>query len=134
MQVGWPWAPPSLNSSSASTTARIPSAGPRSRVCRPGQEQGIAGNIAFLAGHGTLRKRVMGWQRGAPAPEGAGPDACFLRQTLEEGAFGLSTGLEYPPGSYATHAEIAPLVAEVAAVGGRTRRTCGTRVTTSPRP
>ena len=82
------------------------------------EEQGIAGNIAFLAGHGTLRKRVMGWQRGAPAPEALARMRAFLRQTLEEGAFGLSTGLEYPPGSYATHAEIAPLVAEVAAVGG----------------
>ena len=37
---------------------------------------------------------------------------------LEEGAFGLSTGLDYPPGSYATTDELVELAAEAARLGG----------------
>ena len=37
---------------------------------------------------------------------------------MEEGAFGMSTGLDYPPGSYADTDELVELSAEVARLGG----------------
>ena len=37
---------------------------------------------------------------------------------MEDGAFGLSTGLDYPPGAYATTAELAALAEESAKLGG----------------
>ena len=37
---------------------------------------------------------------------------------MEEGAWGLSTGLDYPPGGYADTAELIELSAEVARLGG----------------
>ena len=42
----------------------------------------------------------------------------MLREAMEEGAFGVSSGLDYPPGSYASTDELAALTAEAAAAGG----------------
>ena len=41
-----------------------------------------------------------------------------VRETMEEGAWGLSTGLDYPPGSYASTEELIELSAEAARLGG----------------
>ncbi|MBI3945530.1 MAG: D-aminoacylase [Armatimonadetes bacterium] len=82
------------------------------------ERQGIAGNLAALVGHGTLRKRVMGWDPNPPDGEAMAQMRRLLCQALEEGAFGFSTGLEYSPGRFATPAELAALAREVAAVDG----------------
>lgn len=82
------------------------------------EAQGSAANVAALVGHGTLRKRVIGWQRSAPDPEALARMRALLRQALEEGAFGLSTGLEYAPGRFAQTDELVELAREVAAVEG----------------
>jgi N-acyl-D-amino-acid deacylase len=42
----------------------------------------------------------------------------MLREGLEEGAFGVSSGLDYPPGSFASTAELAELANEAAKLGG----------------
>jgi N-acyl-D-amino-acid deacylase len=42
----------------------------------------------------------------------------MLREGMEEGAFGISTGLDYPPGAYATTGELANLAREAATLGG----------------
>jgi N-acyl-D-amino-acid deacylase len=42
----------------------------------------------------------------------------MLREAMEEGAFGLSSGLDYPPGAYATTAELAALAREAGQLGG----------------
>ena len=42
----------------------------------------------------------------------------LLRESMEEGAFGLSSGLDYPPGAFASTAELAALTAEAARCGG----------------
>lgn len=74
-------------------------------------------NTAYLAPHGTIRYRVMG---AAERPPTAGELAAMrglVERALEEGAVGLSTGLEYAPGRYADAAELAALCAPVAARG-----------------
>src|SRR5262249_33964388 len=42
----------------------------------------------------------------------------LLRESMEEGAWGLSTGLDYPPGSYASTEELIDLSQEAAKLGG----------------
>src|SRR5438876_4094975 len=66
---------------------------------RKWDEQGIGTNAILLAGHGTIRGRVLG-------PTDAQPNASQLEEMkqlvargMDEGAFGLSTGLYYAPGS-----------------------------------
>jgi N-acyl-D-amino-acid deacylase len=64
-------------------------------------------NIASFAGHGTLRRRVMGddYRRPATAAE-LDRMGALLRREMAAGALGLSSGLEYAPGKFATTEEL----------------------------
>ena len=77
-------------------------------------------NVASYAGHGTLRSEVMGedYQRHATAEELAAM-AGLLRTEMEAGALGLSSGLEYDPGSFSAPQEMVELAKVAAAHGGR---------------
>lgn len=81
---------------------------------------GVPINVAAYAGHGTLRRRVMGddFKRHARPDEIARMDS-MLTQELGAGALGLSTGLEYDPGIYSSHEEVVALARRAAAAGGR---------------
>ncbi len=75
-------------------------------------------NFTYVIGNSQLRIAAMGWDdRRATAEELAAMRA-LIRQGMEEGAYGISTGLTYPPGSYADTAELIELCKEVAALGG----------------
>jgi N-acyl-D-amino-acid deacylase len=75
-------------------------------------------NAAAMVGHGAVRRAVMGdTRRPASAAELRAMRARVAR-ALEEGALGLSSGLEYDPGYHATAGELAALAAEAAAAGG----------------
>jgi N-acyl-D-amino-acid deacylase len=67
-------------------------------------------NVALLVGHGTVRRRVMGedFRREATRPEIARMEA-LVDESMREGAFGLSSGLEYEVGSYASTDEVVAL-------------------------
>lgn len=81
-------------------------------------ETGVAVNVVPLVGHGTLRSAVMGYaQRQATAQELERMNA-LCDAAMREGAFGLSTGLVYAPGSYAGMDEIVSLATVVARAGG----------------
>ncbi len=82
------------------------------------ERQGIGTNVAVLAGHGAIRKRVMGLEdRHATSEEIAAMQA-ILAAEMQEGAFGLSTGLFYAPGSYADTREVIELAKTAAQHGG----------------
>ncbi len=82
-------------------------------------ELGIGVNAALLVGHGTIRQRVMGRDHRRPATnDEVERMAAAVRQALKDGAYGISAGLEYVPGRWATTEEMVELVAEVAAVDG----------------
>jgi N-acyl-D-amino-acid deacylase len=69
-------------------------------------------NIAFLVGNSPLRIAALGWDD-IPADDRAiATMQAMLGEAMEEGAFGLSSGLDYPPGAYATTAELAALTNE----------------------
>ena len=67
-------------------------------------------NIAFLAGHGTLRSGALGPSLGPPTRRQAATMARHLEEALDAGAFGLSTGLIYAPGVHAGAEEVTALV------------------------
>ena len=70
---------------------------------------GISLNIAPLVGQGMIRAGVMGFSSGnADQGQMARMQADTIK-ALEEGALGLSTGLIYPPGSYAKTGELIEL-------------------------
>ena len=75
---------------------------------------GTALNVIQLVGHGTLRVAAMGFARRAPTVTELTAMQRMLGDAMEEGAWGLSTGLIYAPGSYASTEEIVAL-ARVAA-------------------
>lgn len=75
---------------------------------------GIGANYAFLAGHAAIRSAVMGSDERAARPEEIGSMERLLAQALEEGAIGLSTGLEFVPGRAATPYELISLSRVVA--------------------
>lgn len=75
-------------------------------------------NVAALVGHTSLRSQVMdSFDRPAESDEIAAMEA-LLRQALDEGALGLSSGLAYRNAIHAPTAEMAPLVAAVGHSGG----------------
>lgn len=81
-------------------------------------DRATAVNTAYLVPHGNLRMLVMG-----NAPRHATPDELeqmkiLLRQGLEEGGVGLSTGLTYVPAMYADTDELVALCEVVAEYGG----------------
>ncbi len=78
--------------------------------------EGTALNVIQLVGHGTLRIAAMGFARRPPAERELTQMQRLLGQAIEDGAWGLSTGLIYAPGSYATTEEIIAV-----AQGGRRR-------------
>lgn len=82
------------------------------------EAQGIATNYVPLAGHGTLRKRVIGLDERAPTPEELAQMRALLTEAMAAGAWGLSSGLEYPPSAYADEDELADLCEVVARFGG----------------
>ena len=77
-------------------------------------------NVLSWAGHGTLREQVMGDDFRRPATEAEIETMTeLLKQEMESGAWGLSTGLEYDPGIYSTTDEVVALAREAASHGGR---------------
>jgi N-acyl-D-amino-acid deacylase len=78
----------------------------------------VAVNIAYVIGNSALRIAAVGWDEVEATPAQMADQRALLREGLEEGAFGLSTGLDYPPGAYASTAELADLLAEAAKLGG----------------
>ena len=85
--------------------------------CDRMRRQGVAVNVAPLAGHATLRGEVMGMESRPPTADDLAAMCRLLEEALDDGVFGLSTGLIYPPSSYADTDEIVAL-AEVAARRG----------------
>lgn len=73
------------------------------------ERKGIAVNIATLAGHGNIRGSVIGYEDKLPSDTELSGMSRLLKNTLEQGAIGLSTGLIYPPGIYSETEELVGL-------------------------
>ena len=82
------------------------------------ERSGIAINQAMLLGQGTLRENAIGNLSRPLTDEELRAVLGAVEQGMEEGAIGLSTGLEYTPGSYTPTAEIVEMARVVARRGG----------------
>ncbi len=71
-------------------------------------------NVAALVGHGKLRSWVMGYQARPATPAEIQAMCALLAESLQAGGWGLSSGLIYTPGKWATREELAALAAVVA--------------------
>lgn len=78
----------------------------------------VAVNICYIVGNSPLRIAAVGWENRPASPQQIDRMQGLLREAMEEGAFGLSTGLDYPPGNYADTAELIELSKVGAALGG----------------
>jgi N-acyl-D-amino-acid deacylase len=75
-------------------------------------------NVAVLVGHGTIRQAAMGKEKREPTANELATMRAYLREALDAGAVGLSTGLVYEPGRYARTEEIVALAREMTSAGG----------------
>jgi N-acyl-D-amino-acid deacylase len=75
-------------------------------------------NVATLIGNSQLRIAALGWDDVPADAHAIGRMRGLLRDGMAEGAFGLSSGLDYPPGSFATTDELAALTNEAGGHGG----------------
>ena len=79
----------------------------------------IGPNTMLMVGHGTVRSQVMNRDARRPATaEEIAQMRTLVRQALQEGAVGLSAGLEYEPGRWSVTAELVELAKELPAFGG----------------
>ncbi len=79
---------------------------------------GVSVNFATLVGHNTVRREVMGTERRAATPDELAQMQALVDRAMADGAVGLSTGLQYVPGTYAETAEVVALAKAAAARGG----------------
>ena len=79
------------------------------------EAEGSAINMGLMVGHGTIRREVIGLEARAPTEEELDEMRALVDQAMQDGAYGLSTGLKYPPGTFAETEE----VIELAKVAGR---------------
>lgn len=75
-------------------------------------------NFATYVGHGTIRGVVMGYDDRVPATDEMSSMCMLVRNAMEAGAFGLSSGLVYPPGCYAKTEELIELCRVAAEYNG----------------
>ncbi|MFN8801330.1 MAG: amidohydrolase family protein, partial [Gemmatimonas sp.] len=60
---------------------------------------GIGINVGYQVGHNTVRQQVMGTANRAPTAEELARMRAMVAQGMRDGAFGVSTGLIYIPGT-----------------------------------
>ncbi len=82
------------------------------------ERQGIGVNAALLVGHGAVRREAMGSGDAEPSVGQLARMKNLIGQAMSEGAFGMSTGLFYAPGSFAKTGEVIELAKVVAGSSG----------------
>ena len=75
-------------------------------------------NVAVLVGHGSLRRGAMGVANRAPSRDEMRLMQGWLEEGIDAGVSGLSSGLVYEPGRYASAQEIVQLAQPIADAGG----------------
>lgn len=75
-------------------------------------------NFGMMVGHGSVRGSVMGTENRKSTPEEIDKMRAIVRKAMQEGAFGLSTGLFYVPGNYAATEEVVALARVAGEYGG----------------
>jgi N-acyl-D-amino-acid deacylase len=82
------------------------------------EDQGVSVNVVPLVGHGTVRRQVMGVENRPPDEHELNLMKELVEKAMEQGAFGMSSGLIYVPGRYSNTDEVIELAKVVAKHGG----------------
>ena len=82
------------------------------------EEVGISINVASYVGSGGLRAMAMGYDDRPPTDDELEQILELVRQSMREGALGVSAGMSYVPNVYMTTDELATIVAAGADMGG----------------
>ena len=82
------------------------------------EADGLGVNVAQLVPHGTVRGRVIGSEDRAPSDDELDTMRGLVRDGMEAGGWGLSSGTFYTPGSYSDNSELIELGRVVAEFGG----------------
>lgn len=75
-------------------------------------------NVAYLTGHNTIRKNIMGLDNRAPTFDELEQMKKQVALSMQEGAFGISTGLKYLPGTFSKVDEVIALSKVASSYGG----------------
>ncbi len=70
------------------------------------EKSGIITNVASMVGQGSLREYAVGEDNRPATPEEIERMKTLARAAFQQGAYGISSGLEYTPGSFASTEEI----------------------------
>jgi dihydroorotase/N-acyl-D-amino-acid deacylase len=82
------------------------------------EEMGVGMNVAYMVGHNSVRRTVMGLEARAPTEEELARMRGMIAQGMDEGAWGISTGLKYLPGAFSEIEEVVALSEAAAEAGG----------------
>jgi len=82
------------------------------------QKTGLAFNYVTLVGQGTIREYVMNEDRRKPTAAELELMQKLVAEAMEQGAFGISSGLEYTPSGFASTDEVVELARVAAKYGG----------------
>ena len=82
------------------------------------EDQGIGTNAVLMVGSGQVRRLTMGTEEREPTCNEMAAMKRQVREAMEGGAWGLSSGLEYPPGNCANTEEVIGLASEAAPFRG----------------
>lgn len=82
------------------------------------EKEHLGANVAHMVGHGAVRAAAMGFAARAPNDVELDKMREYVAEAMFSGAYGLSTGLIYPPGIYAETAEIIECAKVAAKYGG----------------
>ena len=75
-------------------------------------------NVGYLIGHNSIRKEVLGMEDRKPNSEELLKMESMVSQSMDEGAFGISTGLKYLPGTFAEVDEVIAISKKASEKGG----------------
>ncbi len=81
-------------------------------------EHGLGVNVMQFVPHGSVRSRVLGASDRDPTAEELEEMKALVRAGMEEGAFGMSSGLFYTPGSWSKTEEVIEMAKEIAPYNG----------------
>ncbi|KAB7530449.1 amidohydrolase family protein [Flagellimonas olearia] len=82
------------------------------------EAKGIGMNVAYLVGHNTIRRNIMGLENRTPTPTEQRAMEAQVDSAMQAGAYGISTGLKYLPGTFSNVEEVIALSKVASKYGG----------------
>ncbi|MEO8448931.1 MAG: hypothetical protein ABI647_04015 [Gemmatimonadota bacterium] len=82
------------------------------------EQRGVSQNVGSFIGAQIVRVYAKGEAEGTPTPAELDTMRAVVKSAMEDGALGVASALIYPPGNFATNAELIELAKAAAPYGG----------------